>query len=367
MKRFIDCIIPFRTCNLRCEYCYITHTKSWNQKLPLFQYNADHIGCSLSVSRLGGTCLLNICGEGETLLPSEIVGIIHSILENGHYLMVVTNGTLSRRFDEIAELPVHCRNRLLIKFSFHYLELKRKNWIDVFFANVEKVRDAGCSISIELTPSDEMIPFIDEAISLCKKRTGAVCHVTVARDERNPSFSILSGHTKTEYEAIWGKFQSDLFSFKMRVFGKQRTEYCYAGLWSGVLTLTTGELKQCYRGDILQNIFEDIDSPIEFAPVGCRCMEPYCYNAHAFMTLGIVPSIRTPGLAEMRNRLCTDGSEWLTPDMKTFLNRKLIDDNMELTWFEKQLYASRSLTGLARMIHKSRSLFSSMRHKTIII
>jgi hypothetical protein len=332
----------------------------------VFRYDADRIGHALSINRLGGISLINICGDGETLLPPETVGIIHSILKNGHYVMLVTNGTVTKRFTEIAELPVDCLNRLLIKFSFHYLELKRKDWFNVFFDNVQTVRNAGCSISLELTPSDEMIPHIEDAISLCKKRTGAICHVTVARDEKNNLLPLLTHHSRTEYENIWNKFQSDLFDFKMKVFGEKRREYCYAGLWTGVLNLTTGEFRQCYRGDLLRNIFEDIESPIQFVPIGCRCAEPYCYNAHAFMTLGIVPSIRTPRFSEMRNRLCDDGSEWLTPDMKTFLNRKLIDDNIELSWIEKKLYEIGRLVKTSRMIHKSKSLLSHMYHKTII-
>ena len=72
MKRFIDCVIPFRTCNLRCPYCYITHTKSFGEKLPVFPYSAEHIGRSLSAERLGGISLINLCGEGETLLPPEV-------------------------------------------------------------------------------------------------------------------------------------------------------------------------------------------------------------------------------------------------------------------------------------------------------
>jgi len=365
MKRFIDCAIPFRTCNLRCDYCYITHTKSWGQKLPEFRYDVDRIGRALSAKRLGGTCLINICGEGETLLPPEIVGIIYNILKNDHYVMVVTNGTITKRFDEIAELPAVCLNRLLIKFSFHYLELKRKGWFDVFFGNVQKVRNAGCSISLELTPSDEMIPYIDDAIALCRKRTGAICHVTVARNEKNSELTILTQYTKSEYEDIWNKFQSDLFKFKMQVFGVKRYEYCYAGLWSCVLDLVTGNLIQCYRGELLQNIFEDIERPIHFAPIGCHCAQPHCYNAHAFMTLGVIPSISTPRFADMRNRLCDNGSEWLTPEMKAFLNRKLGDENPELTWIKKHLHEISRLSKASRVLRQAKSLFSLMHNRSI--
>lgn len=358
MKRFIDCVIPFRTCNLRCKYCYITHTKCWGHELPVFRYDADRMGQALSVKRLGGISLFNICGEGETLLPAEIVRIIYNILKNNHYVMVVTNGTIRKRFDEIARLPADCRKRLLIKFSYHYMELKRKQWFDVFFDNVQTIRDSGCSISIELTPSDELIPYIDNAIELCKKRAGAICHVTVARNERDSALSILTQYRREEYERIWDIFQSDLFKFKLKVFGIRIREYCYAGLWSGVLDLVTGDLRQCYRGELLQNIFEDIEQSIQFAPIGHRCMQPHCYNGHAFLTLGVVPSMNTPRFAGLRNRLCDNGSEWLTPEMKLFLNKKLGDENLQLTWIEKYLYDIKRLSKVSRTSHKLKSLLS---------
>ncbi len=352
MKRFIDCIIPFRTCNLRCKYCYITHTKSWGQKLPEFHYNADHIGQALSVKRLGGISLINICGEGETLLPPEIIDIVYNILKNGHYVMIVTNGTVSKRFNQLTEFPVEYLNRLLFKFSFHYLELKRKTWLNIFFENIRKVRKVGCSISLELTPCDEAIPHIDEIISLSVNELEAKCHITVARDEKRASLPILTKYSRTEYENIWNTFDSDLFKFKMQVFNRKIHEYCYAGLWSCVLNLVTGDLKQCYGGKLLQNIYNDTERPIKFSPIGHHCRQPHCYNAHAFMTLGVIPSIITPPFAEMRNRFCNDGSEWLTPVMKSFLQKKLKDENDELNRIKKNLFKIQDFAKSSRHILK---------------
>lgn len=350
MKRFIDCVIPFRTCNLRCEYCYITHTKSWGAKLPVFPYGADHIGRALSAERLGGISLINLCGEGETLLPPEVVGIVRAILKQGHYVMVVTNGTVSKRFDEIVTLPREYLDRLLIKFSYHYLELKKRNWLDVFFGNVQRVRQAGGSVSVELTPSDEMIPHINDAVAICRARVGAVCHVTVARDERNPNLSVLTGRRMEEYRDIWSGFDSQLFRFKLSVFGEKRREYCYAGLWSGTLDLVSGELRQCYHAARIQNIFEDVGSPIRFSPVGFHCPEPHCFNAHAFMTLGVIPSFRAPHYADMRNRVCDDGSEWLKPNMKAFLSRKLDAANRGAIWAQKAQAVPRRVLRLGRRV-----------------
>lgn len=343
MKRFIDCIIPFRTCNLRCHYCYITHTKSFGQKLPVFPYSAEHIGRALSVERLGGVSLINLCGEGETLLPPEVVGIVHAILKQGHYVMVVTNGTISPRFDELAALPSDYLERLFIKFSFHYLELKKRNWLDRFFDNVVKIREAGASFSVELTPSDEMMPHIEDAMAICRERAGAVCHVTVARDETTSDLKILTHHPREEYREIWSRFDSELFRFKLSVFGEKRREFCYAGLWSGFLNLVSGELKQCYCEQKIQNLYEDIEAPIRLRPVGPHCRLTHCYNAHVFMTLGVIPSVQTPTFASMRNRVCADGSEWLKPGFKAFISRKLGDENREWGGVKKRWGAMRAM------------------------
>lgn len=41
------------------------------------------------------------------------------------------------------------------------------------------------------------------------------------------------------------------------------------------------------------------------------------------------PRIRNTFYYELRNRVCADGSEWLQPEMKTFMSCKLKDENEE--------------------------------------
>ena len=80
--------------------------------------------------------------------------VILRLLKQGHYLEIVTNGTLTNRFDEIALFPKELLHRLEFKFSFHYLELKERGWLDRFFDNVNKMRDCGCAFTVELMPND---------------------------------------------------------------------------------------------------------------------------------------------------------------------------------------------------------------------
>lgn len=144
IKRFIDCYVPVTTCTLRCHYCYITHQRLFSNKLPKFKYEADVLKRALTQERLGGTCMFNFCGGGETLLPPEMPSFIKAVLGNGHYVMVVTNATVSKRFDEIiGMLSAEECSRLFFKFSFHYLELKKRKLLDKFLRISIKLEKQG--------------------------------------------------------------------------------------------------------------------------------------------------------------------------------------------------------------------------------
>ena len=159
MKRFIDCGVGTFACNLRCHYCYVAQNFLFTQKVPTFKYPPALIGKALSKERLGGVCMFNICASGETLIPHEIVEYVRAILAQGHYVMIVTNGMLTKRIKEFTEFPEEYRKRLFFKVSFHYLELKRLNKFDLFFANIDLMREMKASFTIEVTPSDELIPY----------------------------------------------------------------------------------------------------------------------------------------------------------------------------------------------------------------
>ena len=118
MKRYIDCYIPTETCNLRCHYCYIAQKRKFNNKLASFSNSIEFMRKALSKKRLGGVCLLNLCAGGETLLSEEVLPLAKALLTEGHYVMIVTNGTISKRFDEILEYPQELCDRLFIKNSF---------------------------------------------------------------------------------------------------------------------------------------------------------------------------------------------------------------------------------------------------------
>ena len=336
IKRFIDCVLPVYTCNLKCHYCCITINKQSTAKLPNLIEQAKLIGEALSIKRLGGPCIVNICGFGETLLVPEVTLFIENLLKAGHYVMVVTNGTVKKRFEEIIKLNPDLLQRLFFKFSFHYLELIRTKQLDVFFDNIQKIKDAGCSFSLEMTPNDEIIPQIDEIKKICLERVGAICHLTVARDGHKPDLPLLTKLSQKEYKQIWSEFDSKMFEYKLSAFGKKNKHFCYAGDWTLFVNLGSGELKQCYQGKTLcSNIYENMECPLNFEAIGFGCMEPHCYNAHAFLTFGTVPNLNTPTYLDMRDRVCINGEHWVNDIMKGCFSQKLKDNNDEYSLYKK--------------------------------
>ena len=334
IKKFIDAYIPVTTCNLRCHYCYITLQHMFDNEIPKFKYTPQYMAKALAKERLGGTCCINFCGGGETLIPNEMPDIINEILIQGHYVMVVTNGTLSQRFDEIVKkIGTEQLKRLFFKFSFHYLELKSRNLLDTFVANINKIKNAGCSFTVEITPNDELIPYIEDIKQFSIDEFGALPHITVARDSRKNDLPILTNLSHEEYIKTWNQFNSKLFEYKISVFGEKRKEFCYAGAWSYYLDLLTGDLKQCYCGEVLQNIYADIKIPIIEKPIGKNCKEAHCYNAHAWLTWGDIPSKKAPTYLEMRDRKCIDRSNWCIEPIYSFYKSKLYESNKQFLIF----------------------------------
>lgn len=352
IKRFIDCYIPTETCNLRCHYCYITQKRKFNSQVCSFDYSPQQIRKALTIQRLGGTCLLNLCAGGETLITGEVIEVIKALLEEGHYLMVVTNGTLSKRFDQMVDFHPDLLARLFFKFSFHYLELLRLSWMDRYFDNVLKMKAAGASFTVEITPSDELIPHIDDVKAICLKKLGAVCHTTIARDDRTGGIDHLSDLDWETYKKTWSSFESELFQFKTEIFYKKRKEFCYAGDWSLYLNLASGTGRQCYCGESIGNLYENSDAPINFNPIGNDCSFPHCYNGHAFLALGDIPKLNAPTYAQLRNRKASDGTEWLQSQMKAFMSQKLYDSNKEYSPARKVLGKIKNRT--KRIVQKIR-------------
>lgn len=286
--------------------------------------------------------MFNLCAGGETLIAEEVIDVTKEILKQGHYVMIVTNGSLTKRFEKIAEFPKELLKHLFFKFSFHYQELVRLKMLDRYFENVKMMQEAGASFTIEITPSDELEPYIDEIKNVMMEKMGALPHITIGRKDSD-DIPPLTNHEFKDYLDIWKQFDSDLMDFKKDIFGKKRNEFCYAGEWSCYLNLVTGDLRQCYCGIKLDNIYKDINKPIKFLPIGCNCTQPHCYNGHAFLSFGDIPEMKTPTYDKLRNRVQSNGIEWLQPEMKAFMQSKLVESNKEYNEEEKKKINKKNL------------------------
>lgn len=364
IRRFFECLIPVTACNLRCSYCYVIQRDNRKMKMPELKYSPERIGAGLSKERLGGVCYFSICGAGETLLPEETVQITREILKQGHYVNITTNGTLGKRINELMQLPTDQKERLHFAFSLHYLELQKRNMLDAFFSNVRKVRDNGCSFVVQLNLCDEYEPYLDEISEKCMHEIGAFPQLAATRKENDLTrdIELLTSHTVEEYRTIGKKFDSPLFDFTMKNFGKKQMGYCYAGDWGGQLNLATGVYSRCYASRIKQDIFKDIEKPISFCAVGRHCKSLFCMNSSHFLALGMIPDqYQDVTYAGLRNR---EEGHWYSEKMKLALSTKLEHNNPEYNIkmkLKSELYAVAD-AGLDK-IYKARKAFRDRKGK----
>ncbi len=350
---FVGCGIPVYSCNFRCKYCYLEqHSDPYTKGIIKFAQSPSYISKFFDREKLGGLCYFNMCASGETLLHPEIIELVNLLTKQGHFVDIITNGTLKKKFEDlISLLDYEQRKHLMIKFSFHYLELKRTGMLEDYVSNVHIVKASGISFSIEITPHDELIPYIEEIKQFSIKNFGALPHITVARNEATTNIELLTKLLRDEYKKVWSVFESKMFDFKFSIFSVRRYEFCYAGLWSLQLSLESGEYYQCYGGDLLGNIK---DGKLKLKAIG-SCRQPHCFNGHAYLTYGNIPELDSPVYTDMRDRICLDGTHWIQEECRDFFSTKLIDNHTELSESEKNRikrcsYLDRVLNRLKRGI-----------------
>lgn len=359
MRRFFECLIPTTACNLRCSYCYLIQENRRKGEPAIFRYSPEIIGKGLSQKRLGGVSLISMTASGETFLPPELPSIAREILKQGHYINITTNGTLTKQIQKLLQYTESYHSHIHMSFSFHYIELKERGLLDTFFENIKMVKAAGCSILLQINLVDEYVPYWEEIKTLSIRHTGALPQVALTRDETSGTYKILSGMTREQYESIGNEMKSPLFNCTCENFMVKRHEYCYAGLWSAKLNLGTGIMSACYGHGMVQNIFEDINKPIIFEPIGKNCPFQYCFNSSHFISQGIIPELRDiPSYGELRNR---EEAEWYTNDMKTFLYQKFEDTNPLLSNLRKSFYSLRK--SYWNVKHKAKQVISNISDK----
>lgn len=335
IKKFIECLIPISACNLKCHYCYVIQYNARENKIPELKYEPQFIAKALSKKRMGGTCLINLCGKGETLLCKNIVEIAEALLNEGHYINITTNGTITSQFEKFMKLPKGLREKLQFAFSLHYIELKNKNLLNDFINNVKMMKREGFSICVQFNMCDEYVPYLQEIKDICLENFKALPQIALTRDETSDEIKIFSKLSNEDYKKLGDEFESPLWDYTNKNFLVKRHEFCYAGDWTFRMNLYTGQMARCYFEGYTQNIYENIDKPIWTLPVGHKCKMKYCFNSSHFMSLGVMPDIKGISYSELRNRKCTDGTCWQMPKMQSFLSTKLYNNNQRLKREEK--------------------------------
>ncbi len=327
IKKIILVAIPMSICNFRCHYCYLSQRdENFQGVQPKMKYTPEQVAKALSVERIGGPAYLNFCADGETLLVKDIDLYVKPLLKQGHYVEFVTNLTITPVLEKILSWERDLLKRLEFKCSFHYLELKKKSLLDVFAENVKKIWASGASANIEITPSDELIPYIDELKEFSIKNFGALPHLTIARDDRTSGIERLTKLPLEKYNSVWSQFDSKFWEYKTTIFEIKQKRFCYAGDWSLFVNLANGEAKQCYIGASLGDIFSDPTKPLPQKAIG-KCKQAHCYNGHALLTLGLIPNSTDVRYGDIRNRVKKDNTEWLQPELKNFFNSTLMESN----------------------------------------
>ena len=227
---------------------------------------------------------------------------------------------------ELAERAEDMADRIFFKCSLHYAELRNRGLLGLYSKSINGVSAMGASYTIEMTADDSYIELIDEIKEYTQTEFGALPHITIVRDDTKPDIPILTKLSMDEYYDIWSRFGSELFEVKWKYFAKP-IKNCDAGVNSLYINLITGDVMKCLCQSAVGNLYDVSVRTLIYERVGDDCKLPYCYNNHAYLTLGICRDIHTYSFAEVRDRKKIDGSHWVKENVYKFLGQKLYENN----------------------------------------
>lgn len=327
LKRVIFVQIPTMNCNMKCSYCYLIQNDSecLRGEHERYPHRPEFIAKALSRYRIGGTTYFDLTSWGESLLYRDIVPLTRMLLEDGHIVSITTNGTASGVIDKLLEIGEEYIERLFLRFSFHFTELKRLGITDIFFKNVRKVRRSKASFTVMMVASDNYLPYKEMIKALFIQELGALPHLDFVRESTRKDYELLSEKTKEQYMNEWSDFDSKKFEHRKYFYGRKITEYCHAGDKCTYLNIFSGDLFPCSQMSVIANIYDDICESIKFKEYGDDCPCEWCVNSIIWANFG---ALETPwqgdGYAETFNRVDMDGNSWIKHNLYELLNQKVI-------------------------------------------
>lgn len=104
---------------------------------------------------------------------------------------------------------------------------------------------------------------------------------------------------------------------------------CNAGRDSFFIDLYSGVMKRCLFPENMGDFYDDSIS-LDFERVGDSCPLNYCFNCHAYLTMGVMPDILAPTYLNIRDRVREDGTHWIKEKMRRFLNARFYEEYIDV-------------------------------------
>lgn len=339
--KMIDGMVHTSGCTLRCEYCYLAQNNYKNEvdiRRSIY-YPLETIRKACSKERLGGTCCFQIIGDGETLLPEDVIDLVCLLLEEGHYVKVITNGTLTERVRKLIERvkKENWEDHLLMSLSLHFLELEKRNLLGKFAESVKCVKENGVSCRIAMTCSDEFVEAEQRIHQYCKEKLGCE-HIDSNRarkdDGAGNAVGVLSKYDKETYCKKVEKSFPSLNLISERDWEElDNHQFCYAGSWYFKLDFTTGMYGQCLRSaGPSYNFFEKLDEKLILEPVGTGCKASYCWCGWAPI-LNLIPN--KCNYIPIEERIKAPENQFIEKDVLHAAGYNLAETNKEYSEEEK--------------------------------
>ena len=339
----ITACVPGTACNFKCKYCYIGNCCDEDHRTPTkFLYSVEHMIKAFSPERLGGIADIIVIGNGETLLPPEVVPFIKGLLKQGHVVELATNLTLNDRVDELLNMSKENLSRLVMRPSFHYNELKRLNKIDDFFNNLNKFREAGSACIPFMVICNEYMPVLDEIKSLFQNKFGAMPQCTPTLTYEKKSDINRFGKVQTDpiitqelKNLIKEKFNSSIFDLccdYLNVDPKQ--VFCYAGKYSFTVTLDNGNVQKCHCAPPEFSMFKDLNRSLDMEAIGSNCCINTCAMQYQFIAQGLLENCAED--LTHYSLVWKDRENYCNEEVKRLLNFNYLQENLKYTDSQKE-------------------------------